>query len=83
MGVATQKEIAEELAENNLTVDPNNLVMVYNSGKANMTVNDKGQIIKAHTELKVDVDAKGAKMSVFNFDAVVYQSTTEDYTLTW
>jgi len=83
MGVATQQEIANDLAEQSLTVDPKNLEMVYNSGKASMTVNDKGQIIAAHTELKVDVDATGAKMSIFTFDAVVYQSTTEDYILTY
>ena len=83
MGVATQQEIANDLSEQMLTVDPANLTMVYNSGKATFTTDAQGRIVKAHTELKVDVDAKSAKLIGISFDAEVYQSTTEDYVLTY
>ncbi|MCL2494235.1 MAG: hypothetical protein FWE98_01090 [Oscillospiraceae bacterium] len=77
--IQTRKELLDSLAEDGLTAEVSNCLLTYKNGKSVITVNDKGQIIKAHGEFFVDADAKKAKLLIFNFDVLAYQSSTWDY----
>jgi len=77
--VQTRREVLDDLANNGLTADEANATLTYNSGKSVITVNDKGQIIKASQGFHVDAAAKQAKLSMFTFDLVADQQSDWTY----
>jgi len=78
--IQTREDVLKDLAENGLNAQPNNSKLTYNKGKAVVTINEKGQIVEAHTEFYVDAEAKQAKLSMFTFDLTAYQQSNWDYT---
>ena len=78
-GVATAPEILDGVKDLGITGDPNNVTVVYSGGKASITVNPQGQIIKAESFCKTTVIAKKVKLAVFNLDLTVYQSSANAY----
>jgi len=83
MSIASREDVLAELAGQggiSIVADPNNATMVYESGRAVITVNQKGEIIAAETYFHVTVDARVDKLTFFsNFDATINQSTTVQY----
>ena len=76
----TRQELLESLAEDGLSAEVSNTTLTYHDGKAVVTINEKGQIIKASTGFFVDADAKKAKLSIFTFDVLAYQQSSWEYT---
>ncbi|MCL2494854.1 MAG: hypothetical protein FWE98_04265 [Oscillospiraceae bacterium] len=77
--VSDVHDMLDELAGKGMTGDPKNITITYKDGKSVITVNEQGQIVKAHGELLVDVDAKRMKISLFTLDLLIYQASTWDY----
>ena len=78
--VQTRQDVLDNLAGNGLTGDAKNCTLTYRDGKAVVTINEKGQIIRASTGFYVDADAKNMKISIFNPDIVAYQQSNWEYT---
>lgn len=78
--IQTRQDVLDELAGGGLTGDAKDCIMTYRDGKAVVTINEKGQIIKASTGFYVDVDAKNMKISFLNPDIVAYQQSNWEYT---
>ena len=77
---ATRQEVVNDLAGASLTATIENTTLTYKNGRSVITVNDKGQIIRASAGFNVDADAKQAKISIFTFDVVAFQETSWEYT---
>jgi len=77
--IQTRQDVLDNLAGNGLTGDVNNCTLTYRDGKAVVTINEKGQIIKASTGFYVDADAKKMKIAIFNPDIVAYQQSNWEY----
>ena len=77
--VATREDVLKDLAGAGLNAEKSNTTLTYHDGKSVITVNDKGQIIKASQGFFVDADAKQAKLAIFTFDVVAYQQTSWTY----
>ena len=78
--IQTRQDVLNDLAKDGLTAEVSNAKLTYNKGKAVVTINEKGQVIEAHTEFFVDAEAKKAKLSMFTFDLTAYQQSNWDYT---
>ena len=78
--IQTRKDVLDQLAGNGLTAEVDNSTLTYHDGKAVVTINEKGQIIKASTGFFVDASAKKAKLSMFTFDLIAYQQSNWEYT---
>ena len=84
MFIQTRQQVLDQLAGGGLTGDANNVVMTYRDGKSTITVNEKGQIIKASCGFFVDVTGKNMKISIFNPDIDAFQQSNWEYTgFTW
>ena len=77
--VATREEVAAELRDSGVNGDPNNATITLHSGKAVITVNRYGDIIKGHGEVYADVEAWDVSVSLLTMDAKVKQSTVFNY----
>jgi predicted small lipoprotein YifL len=76
----TRQELLDSLASDGLTAAVDNTTLTYHDGSVRITVNDKGQIVKASAGFFVDASAKQAKLSIFTFDLTAYQQSTWEYT---
>ena len=84
MFIQTRQEVLDDLANNGLTGTVENTTLTYHSGKSEITVNEKGQIIKASCGFFVDVTGKSMKIAIFNPDIDAFQQSSWDYTgFTW
>ena len=79
MFIQTRQEVLDSLSNSGLTGDVNNVTLTYHDGQSTITVNDKGQIIKASCGFFVDVDGKDMHIAVFNPDIVAYQQSDWTY----
>ena len=80
MFIQTRQEVLDNLAGNGLTGTVDNCTLNYHSGKSEITVNDKGQIIKASCGFFVDVSGKDMHIAIFNPNIDAFQQSNWDYT---
>jgi len=80
MSVASRQEVLDELEPFGVKADINKAKLNYYGGKAEITVNPAGEIIKAAFEFRVDADAKEVKASILTADIVGKQSSSNIYT---
>jgi len=78
--IQTRQDVLDKLADGGLTGDAKNCTLTYRDGKAVVTINEKGQIIRASTGFYVDADAKNMRIAIFNPDIVAYQQSNWEYT---
>jgi len=83
MSIASREDVLAELAgasDIKIVADPNNATMVYENGRAAITVNQKGEIVAAETSFHVTVNARVDTLFLFaDFDAAIDQTTTVRY----
>ena len=77
--IQTRQEVLDSLAGHGLTGTVENTTLTYRDGKSVITVNEKGQIIKASTGFFVDADGKKMKIAILNPDIVAYQQSNWEY----
>ncbi len=77
--IASRQDVLDDIKDV-VTADVNKCTLTYHDGKAVITVNPQGQIIKAHGEFYVDAVAKQVKVSALKTDLTAYQVSTNDYT---
>jgi len=77
--IQTREEVLDSLAGNGLTGTVENTTLTYRDGKSEITVNEKGQIIKASTGFYVDVVGKSMHIAIFNPDITAYQQSNWEY----
>jgi hypothetical protein len=76
--IATRQDVLDDLKDT-VTGSVDRTTMVYRDGRATITVNEKGEIIKADGIFYVDVDSKEVKASIIKTDIVAYQHTSCEY----
>ena len=77
--IATRQDVLDEL-KGVVSADPNEATMLFHSGKATITVNPEGQVVKGYGEFLVDVTAKNVKASGLTVKTLnAYQKTSNDY----
>ena len=77
--IQTRHDVLDNLAGNGLTGEAKDCTLTYRGGKAVVTINEKGQIVKASTGFFVDVDAKNMHIAIFNPDIIAYQQSSWEY----
>lgn len=77
--VITRQELLASL-EGVLEADPDKATMVYHSGRVELTVNQKGEIIAASASCQIDVEARDVKAGPIKVDTLsVKQSCAHVY----
>ncbi|MCL1952901.1 MAG: hypothetical protein FWF60_08755 [Oscillospiraceae bacterium] len=78
--IQTRQDVLDNLAGNGLNGSVDRTTLTYRDGRAVVTINENGQIIRASTEFFVDATSKQAKLSIFTFDLTAYQQSNWEYT---
>jgi hypothetical protein len=77
--IASASELMGNVAGAGIQGDPAKMTMHYTAGKAELSVNPKGEVITASSECQSEVLARDVKLRMFTFDLTVYQRSVNVY----